>query len=42
MWRMFETTPVNVQRGYWIITPAQRRPEAEAFVEWALAQASQE
>jgi LysR family glycine cleavage system transcriptional activator len=39
---LFETTPVNVQRGYWIITPAQRRPEAEAFVEWALAQASQE
>jgi LysR family transcriptional regulator, glycine cleavage system transcriptional activator len=38
--RLFET-PANTQRSYWIITPPHRRPEAEAFVEWALAQAAQ-
>jgi LysR family glycine cleavage system transcriptional activator len=37
--RLFET-PVNVDRSYWIITPAQSRPEAQAFVKWALAQAA--
>lgn len=30
--------PVNVQRSYWMLTPAKPRPEAQAFVEWALAQ----
>ncbi len=37
--RLFET-PVNEQRNYWIIAPAQRRQETDAFVEWALAQAA--
>ncbi|MBI3899586.1 MAG: LysR family transcriptional regulator [Gammaproteobacteria bacterium] len=37
--RLFEA-PANIQRSYWIITPAERRPEADAFVEWALAQAA--
>lgn len=39
--RLFET-PANEQRNYWIIAPAQRRPETDAFVEWALAQVTAE
>lgn len=37
--RLFDT-PANTQRSYWIITPPNPAPQAQAFVDWALAQAA--
>jgi LysR family glycine cleavage system transcriptional activator len=33
--------PANAQRGYWMLTPHQQRPETQSFIDWAVAQAAQ-